>query len=730
MELAKNQKGFKELSIDDALWNTIKDDNNKVLVAFGSNGKGKSTIKDLFQNDNLAKNFEHENDSQSNCLYTEFGGNKYLVFDEKFVEQFVYSNDSLQQNQMKVIMKTDRINELFEQKSHANDVVNNILNVVNKYLSTIDSFDGILNIKSSSSGNVTAAKKRFATTFIKGTLPHKYDELFSIADDGHRKWWYEGLLLYKENHLDYCPWCKNDFNTINEDIKSQVCAVEDTTRIDGKLFSDKVEKTTNLASIMNNTLINEEIKDDLNRLISEINISVDQDIAESIINNINSLSDLLKHDKEIFENIKQKVKILDNILEVKNIDLDNSITKLKFFKITDEINELSDNVDYFINYKQDLINGIKDSNQTLYDLIKNSEMDINDIIKSLGLKYYLEIESDQIVSAGINDNEKYITLKSLNGNDISQKIGSTLSFGEKSTLAFAIFIEQIRNFSDENTIIIFDDPISSYDIFRRYTSLGIIQTIINLDFKKIVILTHESNFLTSIVANYERQASVQCVILNEINESEIKIESLNQIYNSEVHVYKDMLNFSNNFHLSQRVIALRQLHDLFNYITGEKKDDLYNYLCKLVHFRKNDSATWNMDVADQIKEVFDYFGVQYDTQIESIQDEQQVFNDMEALLTDITNKSVYSISLEDLISLRMISEVAVRNESSSSNRYTVNTLWRITDSIKERDLKKFRVLLNSITHVDNDEIAWPVLCVNDLKSIPKYVIAQIIDVLK
>ena len=52
-------------------------------------------------------------------------------------------------------------------------------------------------------------------------------------------------------------------------------------------------------------------------------------------------------------------------------------------------------------------------------------------------------------------------LKSLNGNDVSQNIGNVLSFGEKSTLAFAIFIEQIRNSTDENTIIIFDDPISS-----------------------------------------------------------------------------------------------------------------------------------------------------------------------------------------------------------------------------------------------------------------------------
>lgn len=729
MKLAENQKVFKQLNIDDTLWNDIKKDYNKVLIVYGSNGRGKSTIKDLFQKENLEKKFGCELENQSNTLYNEFGNNKFLVFDEKFVDQFVYFNNSLQQNSMKIIMKTDYINELYNEKSYANDIVNMILDTTNKYLSVIESFNSILNIKSNT-GTITTAKKRFATTFIEGNLPYKYDDLFEISDDNHRKWWYEGLLIYKDNKLDSCPWCKTNIDSVNGDLKEQIDSVDNTKRIDAKLFSDKVEKVSNLSTIMNNTLVNEEVKNIISQLISEINVSVDQNVEEKILADIVSLYSLLTNDNEIFDEIKAKVKILDNILEIQDIDLINNIAKLKFFSITEEISELSNNLDYFIKYNKDIINGIKDSNKKLYEIIKSNEIDINSIIKSLGLKYYIEIETDPIVSSGINDHEKYMYLKSLNGNDVSQNIGNVLSFGEKSTLAFAIFIEQIRNSTDENTIIIFDDPISSYDIFRRYTSLGIIQTITALQYKKIVILTHESNFLTSIVSNYEHLTNVKCTILTELNESEIEIKELCRQYDSEVNVYKDMLNFSSNFHISQRIVALRQLHDLYQYITGDGKKELYDYICKLVHFRKDDNACWDPIMVTQINELFNYFAISYDSQIENIQDEQLVFSDMELLLNEITSKDIYDITLEDLVCLRMISEVAVRNESNDINKYKTKKLWSVKSSSKKERLQNFKVLLNSITHVDNDEITWPILCVNDLKSIPKYVISQIIDIIK
>ncbi|NLD78922.1 MAG: hypothetical protein GX641_01115 [Mollicutes bacterium] len=69
MNIAKNQKGLKTLDVSDEIWNSIKDEKTNFIVAFGSNGKGKSTIKELFQKENINKNFNYRNDEQSNKIY-------------------------------------------------------------------------------------------------------------------------------------------------------------------------------------------------------------------------------------------------------------------------------------------------------------------------------------------------------------------------------------------------------------------------------------------------------------------------------------------------------------------------------------------------------------------------------------------------------------------------------------------------------------------------------------
>ena len=459
MKLAENQKVFKQLNIDDTLWNDIKKDDNKVLIIYGSNGRGKSTIKDLFQKEKLEKKFGCESENQSNTLYNVFGNNKFLVFDEKFVDQFVYFNNSLQQNSMKIIMKTDYINELYNEKSHVNDIVNMILDTTNKYLSVIESFNSILNIKSNT-GTITTAKKRFATTFIEGNLPYKYDDLFEISDDNHRKWWYEGLSIYKDNKLDSCPWCKTNIDSVNGDLKEQIDSVDNTKRIDAKLFSDKVEKVSNLSTIMNNTLVNEEVKNIISQLISEINVSVDQNVEEKILADMESLYSLLTNDNEIFNEIKAKVKILDNILEMQDIDLINNIVKLKFFSITEEISELSNNLDYFIKYNKDIINGIsfndyKEKKEFLrFAFVYQSEMSLRSFDEGESIKmkeYHLGIPMFDM-TIYINDTENFYEVMLETNNMINNE---TINF------FFERFTSLYNNLSETQNLMLVDETINS-----------------------------------------------------------------------------------------------------------------------------------------------------------------------------------------------------------------------------------------------------------------------------
>lgn len=72
---------------------------------------------------------------------------------------------------------------------------------------------------------------------------------------------------------------------------------------------------------------------------------------------------------------------------------------------------------------------------------------------------------------------------------------NTLSEGEKNTLSFAFFVTHLIQKGDlSNTIVVFDDPLSSMDDDRRKITADIIGNL-SQETKQMVVLTHKSDFL-------------------------------------------------------------------------------------------------------------------------------------------------------------------------------------------------------------------------------------------
>lgn len=732
MELAKNQKGIKSLTIEENVWNQIIDPTKDIIVAYGSNGRGKSTIKDLFQKSNLDKNFELENEPQSNQFNEEFGQSEFLIYDDNFVNKFVYSNDSLNKNHLKLIMKTDQINEIISNKNAINDVISNILSISSSYITKIENIERILDIKVTE--NPSLAKKRFATTFIDGELPHSYEAINIVNDPNHKAWWFEGLYIYKHNELICCPWCKQPYELMIEEIKDQITGVNNVIQVDTKLFSSKITKKTDLESLIQNNNLSEEVIILINEIIGLINSSIESNKENEIIDKMRLLRTKLEIDKSIFEEITSKVKYIDSVVDEAATDLTNRLGEIVFFSNDEQdLEDLNNKLEYFILNNNSLVTSIKNSNNQLVETIESSENGINLMLENLGMNYKVGINKHTVIKSGLTETDDYVILKSTNGNDVSDRVSSILSYGERSTLAFVIFIQQVKNLSTENTIIIFDDPISSYDIFRRFTTISIISSLRAMLYRKILILTHESDFLISLIGNLNINNSVKALLLNEVSSTEIKLIEIASDYRSEVNLYRGMLIMdNNNIKLSQRVVALRQLHDLYKKMIGRTENmAIYNYICKLIHYRKEDTESWDDTFNQDIIKIFEYFGITYNDDINQIGDENLVFNSIDELCTELLAKDVYEISLEDLCSLRMIAEAVTRNESSNPNKYkkSIKNMWRLPDSAKVKKLYNYKVLLNSICHVDDEEIAWPNINIEDLKAVPRVVISQIISIL-
>jgi wobble nucleotide-excising tRNase len=72
---------------------------------------------------------------------------------------------------------------------------------------------------------------------------------------------------------------------------------------------------------------------------------------------------------------------------------------------------------------------------------------------------------------------------------------NTLSDGEKNTLSFAFFVTHLRQMGDlSNTIVVFDDPLSSMDDNRRKITADIIGNL-SKESKQMIVLTHKRDFL-------------------------------------------------------------------------------------------------------------------------------------------------------------------------------------------------------------------------------------------
>lgn len=80
----------------------------------------------------------------------------------------------------------------------------------------------------------------------------------------------------------------------------------------------------------------------------------------------------------------------------------------------------------------------------------------------------------------------------------------------------------------------------------------------DIDYKKIIVLTHESDFIKLLMSNLKNY--IKPLILNETNDGEITIDNLDYQYDAEVNYYKNiLLNSNNNYtNLFQGVILIYQ----------------------------------------------------------------------------------------------------------------------------------------------------------------------------
>ncbi|TKD66050.1 AAA family ATPase [Flavobacterium sp. ASW18X] len=327
-------------------------------------------------------------------------------------------------------------------------------------------------------------------------------------------WVEEGIEIHRNSKK--CKFCKNtieqtridelnahfntDFKLLKEEVKVLITKVEE--------YQDKISN-----SLPGDFELFQFLKSDYNKQISNL-----QRLIKELIKSFSKVNGLLgeKLDNPFLTNF-QEVSIDNKLVEGFNSVL-NSITK-----IIQAHNTTSDDFENYVkSAKKKLEMSIAQSEVKKFKYFsklrekKSEEKKIIPLEKKISLlEKKIEILdaslSDEILGAEEFNNKLHRFLnhsdlsikynESKKGYEIIRKIGrkkergNNLSEGEKTAISFIYFLTKLLENEDElkETIVIIDDPISSFDSNHLFNSYSFIKNICN-DTKQLFVLTHNFTF--------------------------------------------------------------------------------------------------------------------------------------------------------------------------------------------------------------------------------------------
>lgn len=461
-------------------------------IKYGTNGIGKSTIakaiiSHIHGEGNLDALIPFKNRGKDGTNPPKIDGvaefKSALVFDEDYVNQFVFQQNEVIKNSFDIFIKTPEylettaeIEELFAgiKKAFADNV--EIEQTIKDLKELREAFGNSKTgaipknskmHKAFGSGNkienVPDALKPFEA-FIKSEEPSKW-----IA------WQVKGNEFLKLG--DSCPYCSTGLLEEAQKETARAVAKEyDATAIGhlntlkiiierlGKYFSDKCRDNLNQVTKAKIELTAQE-----QGFLSGLKIDIESLIDK--LEGLNKISFFSLRDVDEIDTKLEQLKINLGMID----KLDSEETR----KVTDPIN---DQLDVLIQKVGTLKGSINKHKARIKKAIKENQESINSFLKSAGYKYSVEI---------IPEPDSY--KMKLVHNDLNEHIESAskhLSYGEKNAFALVLFMHQVL--SENPDIVVLDDPISSFDKNKKFAILHeLFQGKASLKGRTTLMLTHD-----------------------------------------------------------------------------------------------------------------------------------------------------------------------------------------------------------------------------------------------
>lgn len=554
----------------------------RLNIKYAMNGTGKSTISKAIESTST-----HNEASLNDLTPYWYNGDdnpdhapsvtgipedlKIAVFDESYVEQYVFQEDELLKNSFEIFVKTENYDQRLDE---INQLVSGVRNIfennpeLNELLTAVTEFISVFGTaRSGIANNGTLVRGMSKGNIINNIPPGLEDYTAFLKDSQNSKWlkWQSSGRAYMDLG-DRCPFCATELAPRREIID----------RINTEYDAKTIE---HLSKILD--------------LFERLGHYFSKDTNERVRIITQNVKGLSGEQKNYLVEIKHQVELLhEKLLKLKQIgfdslkDIDGLAAAIPGFKIdiqymghlnsettNEKVSLINDSIDQLSDVVGRLQGAINKQKNEIRRTVERYNAEINSFLKNAGYNYSVSIDET-------DDHSYKLLLKYGENGESVTGVKSHLSFGERNAFALVLFMYQALY--NQSNFIILDDPISSFDKNKKFAILDMLFVRGgSLRGKTALLLTHDFEPVIDAVYNHPdffEGPPIACFLENThgvLTETLIKKENIL----SSIQVAETNIAVSDN--VVSKLIYLRRLVEI-----TAGKGSAWHLLSNLLHKRQ------------------------------------------------------------------------------------------------------------------------------------------------
>lgn len=684
---------------------TIRIERGKLNIKYGINGTGKTTI---------AKSISyHQTNDELQSLKSFFSDEaptveitpdlqSVLVFNEDFVNQFVFLEDDIIQNSFEIFIKTPKYDEQKEKLDRRLETLHQIFmndKEISDLKGVLEAISSKITLNESGSIKKSGVYKSLLSKQNLYNIPVELDRYKTFISNTDIN---IGWIDWKNKGDEYdiaegCPYCTETINRVEHEKRKKV--FQNTyKKTDSKNLKDILELFLKLKSYIKGEKYDE--------LLSYIQSDTDEQIIECIVGKLICEIRLIINRLETIESFGRKKRVLADISELENyVKSMMLLDKFDVFggvKIESIIDNINDKVGELLKEIKVLKSELGALKSIMNATIKKSQADINDFLNTAGINYELQIKVDRD-----DESQSKTILQQCYSTEKTEvkAVRSHLSWGEKNAFSLILFMYYACTHNPD--LIILDDPISSFDSNKKYAIMhrlfkNIGRREVSFENKTVLLLTHDFEPITDflVVGKLDECKATASYIWNE---NKVVKEQIIDISNDIRLITESYIELSSDasVNIVSRIAFLRKLCE----VNACKGDWGYSYeiLSCLIHGneirKKVGNGLYDVIPQSEIDKGVEHIRIYIpDFDFEFLKNNVYIISNLKKLYLNEQNSYFKMQLFRAMREIEKTNEIEISKLDAAWYKFIDETYHIENDLLHFLDLKKFNIVPEYISN--------------------------------